>query len=160
MAKHGTIGVVGSSPPGTTGPSAESTSPRVDGSITSASHGIAPATFEPRLGAKLNNATDRREAIHTLTTAKRRPRANPETGPAQSTQDDQEPLAIFLAFVYTQTSTSGFLSFLNRKPINIETKTQRQAAQLTVVEAELMTAISFEGKNSTYLSNFNMKFIL
>ena len=48
-ASHGTIGVAGSSPSGTTGRSAE---PRVDGSTMSASPGIAPATFEPSLGAQ------------------------------------------------------------------------------------------------------------
>ena len=43
-ASHGTIGVAGSSPSGTNGPSVE---PTVDGSTTSASPGIAPATLEP-----------------------------------------------------------------------------------------------------------------
>ena len=64
---HGTIGVAGSSSSGTTGPSAE---PRVDGSIMSATPGITPATFEPSLGAKLNNETHRQEEVHTLMRAK------------------------------------------------------------------------------------------
>ena len=66
-ASHGTIGVAESSPSGTIGPSAE---PRVDGSTMSAEPGITPATFQPSLGAKLNNETDRQEEVHTLTTAK------------------------------------------------------------------------------------------
>ena len=45
----------------------------------SATPGITPAIFEPSLGAKLNNETDRQEKVHTLTTAKGQPRANPET---------------------------------------------------------------------------------
>eukprot|EP00904_Undaria_pinnatifida_P012041 jgi/Undpi1/7968/HiC_scaffold_24.g10440.m1 len=123
-ASHGTIGVTGSSPSGTTGPSAE---PRVDGSTMSASPGVAPATFEPSLGAKLDNETDQ-EKVHTLTTAEGQPRENPETGSAESTQDDQEPLATSPAFVYTGKPTSGFLSILNEESTNIEAKTQRLAA--------------------------------
>ena len=124
-ASHGTIGVAESSPSGTTGPSAE---PMVDGSTMSASPGITPATFEPSVGAKPNNSTDRQEETHTLTTAKGQPRENPETGFAESTHDDQEPLATSPAFVYTRKPTLGFLSILNEEPINIEAKTQRVAA--------------------------------
>ena len=94
----------------------------------SASPRITPATFEPSLGAKLNNETNRQEEVHMLTTPEGRPRANPETGSAESTQDDQEPLATSPAFVYTRKLTPGFLSILNREPINIEAKTQRLAA--------------------------------
>ena len=64
----------------------------------SATPGITSAVFEPSLGAKLNNETDRQEEVHTLKTAKGQPRANPETGSAESTQDDQEPLAKIPAF--------------------------------------------------------------
>ena len=124
-ASHGTIGGAGSSPSGTTGPSAEQ---RVGGSTMSASPRITPATFEPSLGAKLNNETNRQEEVHMLTTPEGRPRANPETGSAESTQDDQEPLATSPAFVYTRKLTPGFLSILNREPTNIEAKTQRLAA--------------------------------
>ena len=94
----------------------------------SATPGITPATFEPSVGAKLNNETDRQEKIHTLTTAKGQPRASPERGSVESTQDDQEPLATSPAFVYTRKATSSFLSILNDEPINIEVKTQRLAA--------------------------------
>ena len=45
------------------------------------------------------------------------------------------------------------------KSKNTEAKTQRLAAQFTV-ETELMTATSFEGKATTYLSNFKMKLSL
>ena len=90
IIRAGIIEVAGSSPSGTTGPSAE---PRVDGSTMSATPGITPAFFEPSLGTKLNNETDRQEEVHTLTTTKGQPRANPETGSAESTQGDQEPLA-------------------------------------------------------------------
>ena len=82
----------------------------------SASPGIAPATFEPSLGAKLNNETDRQEKVNTLTTAKGQPRENPETGSAELTQDDKEPLATSPAFVYTRKPTSDFLSILNESP--------------------------------------------
>ena len=123
-ASHGTIGVAGSLPSGSTGPSAE---PRVDGSKMSATPGITPATFEPGLGAKLNNETDRQEEVDTLITAKGQPRADPETGSAESTQDDQEPLATSPAFVYTRKPTSSSLSTLNDEPINIEAKKQRLA---------------------------------
>ena len=63
------------------------------------------------------------------------------------------------AFVYTRKATSSFLSILNDEPINIEAKTQRLAAYLTV-EAEPITAISFERNKSTYLSNFKVKLSL
>ena len=94
----------------------------------SASPGIAPATFEPSLGATLNNETDGQEEVHTLATAKGQPRQNPETGYAESTQDDQESLAISPAFVYTRRITRGLLSILNEESINIEAKTQRLVA--------------------------------
>ena len=94
----------------------------------SATPGITPATFEPSLEAKLNNKTDRQEEVHTLTTAKGQPREKPETGSAESTQDDQEPLATSPAFAYTRKPTSSFLSILNDEPISIEAKTQRLAA--------------------------------
>ena len=84
--------------------------------------------FEPRLGAKLNNETDRQEEAHMLTTADRQPPANLETGSAESTRDDREPLETSQAFVYTLKATSGFLSFLNEEPVNIGAKTQRLAA--------------------------------
>ena len=112
----------------------------------SATTGITPATFEPSLGAKLNNETDRQEEVHTLMTAKGQPRANPETGSAESTKDNQEPLATSPAFVYIRKPTSSFLSILNDEPINIEAKTQRLAAKLTV-EVEPMTAISLREIN-------------
>ena len=124
-ASHGTIGVAGSSPSGTTGPSAE---PRVDGSTMSATPEITPAIFTLSLGAKLNNETDRQGEVHTLPTAKGQPRVNPETGSAESTEDDQESLATSPAFVYTRKPTSSFLSILNDKPISIEAKTQILAA--------------------------------
>ena len=124
-ASHGTIGVTGSSPSGTIEPSAE---PRVDGSTMFATPGITPATFEPSLGATLNNEANRQEEVHTLTTAKGQPRANPETGSVESTQDDQEPLATSPAFVYTRKPTSGFLSILYEELINIEAKKQKLAA--------------------------------
>ena len=110
IASHGTIGIAGSSPCGTTGPRAE---PRVDILTMSATPGITPTSFEPSLGAKLNNETDRQEEVHTLTTAKLQPRENPETGSAELTQDDQKPLATSPAFVYTSKPTTGFLSILN-----------------------------------------------
>ena len=97
-------------PFGTTGPPAE---PRVDRSTMPATPGITPAIFAPSLGVKLNNETDRQEEVHTLTTAEGQPRTNPDTGSVESTQDDQEPLATFAAFVYTRKPTSGFLSILN-----------------------------------------------
>ena len=125
----------------------------------SATPGITTAIFEPSLGAKLNNETDRQEEVHTRMTAKEQQRANPETGSAESTQDDQEPLATTPAFVYTRKPTSSSLSILNDEPIGIETKTQRLDAQLTV-EAETTTAISSERKKSAYLSNFKMKLSL
>ena len=125
--------------------------------------GITPATFEPSLGAKLNNETDRQEEVHTLMTAKGQPRAIPETGSAESTQNDQKPLATSPAFVYTRKPTSGFLSILNEEPINIEAKTQRLAALLTV-EAEPMTAMRFlrerilpTSPTSRYCSASNLK---
>ena len=120
-ALYGTIEIVGSSPAWTTGPSAE---PRVDESTMSATPGITPATFEPSLEAKLNNQTDRQEEVDTLMTTKGQPRASPEPGSAESTQDDQEPLAASRAFVYTRKPTSSFLSILNDEPISIEAKTQ------------------------------------
>ena len=89
-------GITGSNSSGTTGPSAE---PRVDGSTMSSTPGITSATFEPSLGAQLNNEIDRQEEVHTLKTAKGQPRANPETRFAESTQSDQEPLATSPAFV-------------------------------------------------------------
>ena len=82
----------------------------------SAITGITPATFEASLGAKLNNETDRQEEVHTLTTEKGQPRENPETGSAESTQDDQEPLATSPVFVYTRKPTSGFFFILNEEP--------------------------------------------
>ena len=94
----------------------------------SATPGITSATFELSLGVKLNDETNRQEEVHTLMTAKRQPRANPETGSAESTQDDQEPLAISPAFVYIRKPTLSFLSILNDEPTNIEAKTQRLAA--------------------------------
>ena len=60
--------------------------------------------------------------------AKGMPRAKPETGSAESTEADQEPLATSPAFVYTRNPTSSFLSILNDELINIEAKTQRLAA--------------------------------
>ena len=155
-ASHGTIGVAGSLPSGTTGLSAE---PRVDGSTMSATTGVTSATFEPSLEAKFNNETDRQEEVNTLATAKGQPRVNPETGSAESSQDDQEPLATSPAFVYTRKPTSSFLSILNDEPISIKAKTQRLAASLTV-EAKPTTAISFERNKSIYLSNFKMKLSL
>ena len=92
----------------------------------SVSPGIAPATYEPRLGTKLVNETDRQEEVHTLTTAKGQPRENPETGFAESTQDDQEPMATSQAFVYTRKPTSGFLSILNEEPIEKKTSRPRR----------------------------------
>ena len=79
---HGIIGVAGSSSSATTGPSAE---PGVDGVTISSSLGIAPATFEPSLGAKLSNETDRQEEVHIVTTAKGQPREDPRTGFAKYT---------------------------------------------------------------------------
>ena len=93
-----------------------------------ASPGITPTTFETSLGAKLNNETDCQEEVHTLTTAKGQPRANPETGSAESTQEDQEQPASSRAFVCTRKPTSGFLSILNEDSMNIEARTQRLTA--------------------------------
>ena len=94
----------------------------------SATPGITPAKFEPSLGAKPNNETGRQEEAHMLMTAKGQARARPETGSAESTQGDHEPLATSPAFVYARKPTSGFLSILNEELVNIEAKTQRLAA--------------------------------
>ena len=83
-------------------------------------------------------------------TAKGQPRANPEAGSAESTQDDQEPLVTSSAFVYICKPTSSFLYILNEEPINIEAETQRLAAKF-IVEAEPMTVISFLGGKGYYL---------
>ena len=95
----------------------------------SVTHGIKSASFEPSIEAKVSNETDRQEEVHTLTTAKGQPPENPETGCAESTQDDQEPLATSPAVVHTRKATSDFLSILNEESINIEAKTQRLAAK-------------------------------
>ena len=90
--------------------------------------GIAPATFEASFGSNLNNETDRLEEVHKFSTAKGQPRESPEIDSAESTQDDEGPLAESPAFVYTCKSTPDILSILNEEPINIETKTQKLAA--------------------------------
>ena len=48
-----------------------------------------------------------------------------------------------------------FLFFLNAGPINFGTEKTRTA--LSTVQAELMTAIRFDGKEYTCLSNFNIE---
>ena len=91
-----------------------------------ASTGIA--TFVSSLGATFNNDTHSEEEVHTLTTANGQPCENPDTGSAESTQDDQEPLLTYPAFVYTRKPTSGILSILNEESISIEANSQRLAA--------------------------------
>ena len=54
------------------------------------------------------------EEVHTLTTATEHRRANREIGAAESTQNDQTPLATSPAFVYTRKPTSTFISFLKK----------------------------------------------
>ena len=125
-ALHGTMRVAGSSTFGTNGPSAESTSPRIAVSTTSASPGIPPAAFESHLGTKLSNETDRQEEVHTLTAAEDSCRQTPRQD-LRDQHRNQESLAISLALI-TRKPTSGFLSFLTGEPINIGAKTQRLVA--------------------------------
>lgn len=56
------------------------------------------------------------------------PWADPAARSVDSTQDDREPLATSTAFVHTRVSTSGFLFFLNGRPVSIGAKTQTLTA--------------------------------
>ena len=62
--------------------------------------------------------------VKTLNIADSQPQAYPAAGLAKSTQNDRMPLATSNAFMHTSMSTSGFLFFLSRWPIDIGTKTQ------------------------------------
>ena len=57
-------------------------------------------------------------------------RENPETGYAESTQEDQELLTTSTALLFSK-QTSGSLFFLNVGPTNIETKKQTMTAKST-----------------------------
>ena len=157
-ASHGTIGVDGSSPYVITGPSAEQ---RVDGSTMSASTGIAPATFSHAL--ELSPTTRRTVRKRSIRSRQQKDSRGPT--PRQDLRNQHHPTKShwrFLRLSCTPVSQSQACSsscFLNREPTNIGAKTQRLAAYLSV-EAELMMAISLEGKEAIHLSNFKMKLIL
>ena len=79
---YGITGVTRSSPSGTSGPPAESTSSGVDGSRTPAPPGVAPAASELRLQPIPTSKADRQEEeIHPLAMAKEQPRATPWLNP-------------------------------------------------------------------------------
>jgi len=83
---------------------------------------------EPSPNQRTQTETNRQlKEVHTLTIAEGQPRANPGTGSAASTQDDQEPLAT-TAFVYNRKPTSGIIFLLDGEPINIGTKKQTLTA--------------------------------
>ena len=63
--------------------------------------------------------------------------------------------ASFAANPDSRKSTSGFIFYISGGPISFGAKTQSLTAQSTV-KAEVM-AISFGGKESTYLSNFMLE---
>ena len=95
-----------------------------------------------------NTETKRQlKRVHTLTIAEGHLRPNPETASAKSTQDDQERLATFTAFVCK--STSGFRFLRNGGHSNIRTKEETLTAYSTVVEAELMTAIGVRDRKTS-----------
>ena len=76
-----------------------------------------------------NTETDRHQVKRVDTIIiERHVRANPETGSAELTQEDQEPLATSMASVYTRKPTAAFLFFLNGGPTNIGTKKQTLSA--------------------------------
>ena len=134
---------------GTTGQQGE---PRVDGSTMSVSTGIAPATFELSLGAKINGKTDRLETVHTFTTAKGQPR--------EKTQD-------MICEMNTRPSraTGGISGFSEHLQSNLRLslypehrahKQEDHDAQTDCIKNNRGRArmISFDGMAATYHSNF------
>lgn len=126
---------------------------------------VVPVTHElcltsAYIRAEHNTETNRQlKKAHTLTTTEEQPPENPGAISAESTLGDQEPLKTCTACVYTPKPTSGFLVFLSGESNDIGTKEQTPPAR-SKMEVELITAIGFESKEVTYVSNIKHRLSL